>query len=29
MRAGGGQANPDALLEFVDAGSDLDQAQAD
>jgi hypothetical protein len=29
MRAGGGQANPDALLEFIDAGGDLDQAQAD
>jgi hypothetical protein len=29
IRAGGGQADPDALLEFIDAGSDLDQAQAD
>jgi hypothetical protein len=29
MRAGGGQADPDALLEFIDAGGDLDQAQAD
>ena len=29
IRAGGGQADPDALLEFIDAGGDLDQAQAD
>jgi hypothetical protein len=29
MRTGGGQANPDALLEFIDAGGDLDQAQAE
>ena len=29
MRAGGGQADADARLEFIDAGGDLDQAQAD
>jgi hypothetical protein len=29
MRAGGWQADPDALLQFLDAGGDLDQAQAD
>ena len=29
MRAGGGQADPDARLEFIDAGGDLDHAQAD
>src|SRR3954452_22254026 len=29
IRAGSGQADPDTLLEFIDTGSDLDQAQAD
>jgi hypothetical protein len=29
IRAGGGQADPDTLLEFINAGGDLDQAQAE
>jgi hypothetical protein len=29
MRTGGGQTDADARLEFIDAGGDLDQAQAD
>src|SRR3954447_6235511 len=29
IRAGSGQADPNALPEFIDTGSDLDQAQAD
>src|SRR3954468_5734657 len=29
LRAGGGQADPDACPELLDTGGDLDQAQAD